>query len=107
MRLPPFSRENMKLQGGHFDHADRMFHDLAETWRSASTGYTADVKELTPEFYYLPTFLENRFDLDLGLKQNGEDVRAPSPTAPACSHSITLVAGHCRGSALRWGSQLI
>lgn len=77
MRLPPFSRENMKLQGGHFDHADRMFCSLADTWQSAAHGHMADVKELTPEFFYLPTFLENRFALDLGVKQNGQRVRAP------------------------------
>lgn len=102
MRLPPFSRENMKLQGGHFDHADRMFHDLAETWRSASTGYTADVKELTPEFYYLPTFLENRFDLDLGLKQNGEDVRAlpPLPHLNAPRSSMLSFAPSLHGVAV-------
>ncbi|CAI5942605.1 unnamed protein product, partial [Closterium sp. NIES-65] len=74
MRLPPFSRQNMQLQGGHFDHADRMFYSIQETWKSASTGHTADVKELTPEFYYVPTFLENRFNLDLGVKQSGEGV---------------------------------
>ena len=74
MRLPPFSRENMKLQGGHFDHADRMFCSVADTWQSAAHGHMADVKELTPEFFYLPTFLTNRFALNLGVKQNGQRV---------------------------------
>jgi len=78
IRLPPFSWENKKLQGGGFDHADRLFSSLHDTWLSASQGNTADVKELIPEFFYLPEFLENRFDFDLGLKQSGEKVRLSS-----------------------------
>lgn len=74
VRLPPFSRENQRLQGGHFDHADRLFQTIADTWSSASGGSTADVKELIPEFFYLPEFLDNRFSLDLGTRQSGEKV---------------------------------
>ncbi|XP_024543043.1 protein SPIRRIG [Selaginella moellendorffii] len=74
IRLPPFSQENLKLQGGQFDHADRLFTNIRDTWLSASQGNTADVKELVPEFFYLPEFLENKFDLDLGTKQSGEKV---------------------------------
>ncbi|KAG2331301.1 hypothetical protein Bca52824_002481 [Brassica carinata] len=75
IRLPPFSAENQKLQGGHFDHADRLFNSIRETWLSASgKGNTSDVKELIPEFFYMPEFLENRFNLDFGEKQSGEKV---------------------------------
>ncbi|XP_073395858.1 protein SPIRRIG [Physcomitrium patens] len=74
IRLPPFSWENMKLQGGEFDHADRLFSSLLDTWLSASQGNTADVKELIPEFFYLPEFLENQFNFDLGMTQSGEKV---------------------------------
>lgn len=75
LRLPPFSAENQKLQGGQFDHADRLFNSVGDTWLSAAgKGNTSDVKELIPEFYYLPEFLENRFNLDLGEKQSGEKV---------------------------------
>ncbi|KAH7416368.1 hypothetical protein KP509_14G088100 [Ceratopteris richardii] len=74
IRLPPFSRENQKLQGGQFDHADRLFNSIRDTWISASQGNTADVKELIPEFFYLPEMLENSFNLDLGFKQSGEKV---------------------------------
>ena len=53
------------LQGGHFDLADRMFHSIKDSWVSASQKNMADVKELIPEFFYLPEFLlnTNRFDL--------------------------------------------
>ncbi|XP_062214623.1 protein SPIRRIG-like isoform X2 [Phragmites australis] len=75
LRLPPFSTENQKLQGGQFDHADRLFNSVRDTWVSAAgKSNTSDVKELIPEFYYLPEFLENRFNLDLGEKQSGEKV---------------------------------
>ncbi|KAK7270292.1 hypothetical protein RIF29_23324 [Crotalaria pallida] len=75
LRLPPFSLENQKLQGGQFDHADRLFNSIRDTWFSAAgKGNTSDVKELIPEFYYMPEFLENRFNLDLGEKQSGEKV---------------------------------
>ncbi|KAL4341446.1 hypothetical protein GQ457_08G021180 [Hibiscus cannabinus] len=75
LRLPPFSAENQKLQGGQFDHADRLFSSIRGTWSSAAgKGNTSDVKELIPEFFYMPEFLENNFSLDLGQKQSGEKV---------------------------------
>ncbi|KAH1067050.1 hypothetical protein J1N35_032037 [Gossypium stocksii] len=75
IHLPPFSAENQKLQGGQFDHADRLFSSIRDTWLSAAgKGNTSDVKELIPEFFYMPEFLENRFSLDLGEKQSGEKV---------------------------------
>ncbi|XP_027189697.1 protein SPIRRIG isoform X2 [Cicer arietinum] len=75
LRLPPFSTENQKLQGGQFDHADRLFNSVRDTWSSAAgKGNTSDVKELIPEFFYMPEFLENHFNLDLGEKQSGEKV---------------------------------
>ncbi|KAK8532504.1 hypothetical protein V6N12_053944 [Hibiscus sabdariffa] len=75
LRLPPFSAENQKLQGGQFDHADRLFSSIRDTWSSAAgKANTSDVKELIPEFFYMPEFLENSFSLDLGVKQSGEKV---------------------------------
>lgn len=53
-------------QGGHFDLADRMFHSVREAWFSASKHNMADVKELIPEFFYLPEFLLNSNNFDLG-----------------------------------------
>lgn len=54
------------FQGGHFDLADRMFHSIREAWLSASRHNMADVKELIPEFFYLPEFLCNSNNFDLG-----------------------------------------
>ena len=43
-------------QGGKLDHADRLFHSMPETWNNCLTN-PSDLKELTPEFFYLPDFL--------------------------------------------------
>ena len=56
----------MNFQGGHFDLADRMFHSVGDAWLSASKNNMADVKELIPEFFYLPEFLLNSNNFDLG-----------------------------------------
>ncbi|CAL9708759.1 unnamed protein product [Knipowitschia caucasica] len=71
VRMEPFTQIFLRLQGGHFDLADRMFHSIREAWTSASKHNMADVKELIPEFFYLPEFLLNSNNFDLGNKQNG------------------------------------
>jgi len=81
IRLEPFTKFNLQLQGGKFDHADRNFYDLGHSWTSASSqGGLSDVKELIPEFFYLPNFLRNQSRLDLGEHQRGGyvgDVKLP------------------------------
>ncbi|XP_041955880.1 WD repeat and FYVE domain-containing protein 3 isoform X5 [Alosa sapidissima] len=71
VRMEPFTQIFLRLQGGHFDLADRMFHSVREAWLSASKHNMADVKELIPEFFYLPEFMLNSNNFDLGSKQNG------------------------------------
>ncbi|TKS87952.1 Protein FAN [Collichthys lucidus] len=62
------------LQNGRYDHADRMFNSIGETWKNCLEGAT-DFKELIPEFYGTDaSFLENKLSLDLGRKQNGSFV---------------------------------
>lgn len=63
-------------QGGHFDLADRMFHSVREAWLSASKHNMADVKELIPEFFYLPEFLLNSNNFDLGWYQEAWTITA-------------------------------
>lgn len=43
----------------NFDLPDRTFHSLHTTWRLASCDSTTDVKEMLPEFFFLPEFLVN------------------------------------------------
>jgi hypothetical protein len=72
IRLEPFTEQYLSLQGGNFDHADRLFHSIESAYTSASELNTTDVKELIPEFFYLPEFLENKNGFNFGTKQNGE-----------------------------------
>jgi hypothetical protein len=44
-----------------------MFHSIKDSWLSASRNNMADVKELVPEFFYLPDFLLNTNKFDLGI----------------------------------------
>ena len=41
-----------------FDVADRQFYSIPSTWKGLMKNPN-DVKELIPEFFYLPDFLEN------------------------------------------------
>lgn len=45
VRVEPFTTLSIQLQGGKFDHADRMFFDVAATW-SGVLEDMSDVKEL-------------------------------------------------------------
>lgn len=81
IRLKPYVQSYLLLQGGKFDHADRLFNSIGKAWSSASKENTTDVRELTPEFFYLPEFLENRNDFEFGKLQSGEssnDVELPN-----------------------------
>ena len=74
VRLKPFTDSFLLLQGGQFGHADRLFNSIERTWSSAAIENTTDVRELIPEFYFLPEFLLNINDYNLGVDQNGNHV---------------------------------
>ncbi|KAI9493852.1 hypothetical protein BDB00DRAFT_938645 [Zychaea mexicana] len=75
IRLEPFTQHYLNLQGGTFDHADRLFDSVGKAWESASEKNMGDVRELIPEFFYLPEFLENVNKFDFGAKQGtGETI---------------------------------
>ncbi|XP_035753252.1 WD repeat- and FYVE domain-containing protein 4 [Egretta garzetta] len=80
VRMEPFTQTFCSLQGGSFDVADRMFHSVKSTWESASRDNMSDVRELIPEFFYLPEFLTNANHFELGCMQDGTvlgDVQLP------------------------------
>lgn len=74
IRLRPYVHSYLLLQGGKFDHADRLFNSLERAWQSASRDNTTDVRELTPEFFYLPEFLRNSNNFEFGILQNGDSI---------------------------------
>ncbi|XP_071092050.1 protein FAN-like [Haliotis cracherodii] len=62
------------LQNGKFDHADRMFNLLQDTWNNCLQG-AADFKELIPEFYNGSTdFFVHKGIINFGIKQDGRPV---------------------------------
>lgn len=71
VRMEPFTSHFLRLQGGHFDLADRMFHSVGDAYMSAAKNNMADIKELIPEFFFLSDFLLNANRFDLGIKQSG------------------------------------
>jgi hypothetical protein len=89
IRMQPFVQSYLLLQGGKFDHADRLFDSIERAWLSASRENMTDVRELTPEFYYLPEFLTNINGYDFGAKQGSDelvgDVKLP-PWAKSDPH---------------------
>uniref|UniRef100_A0A3Q2NX03 WDFY family member 4 n=1 Tax=Fundulus heteroclitus TaxID=8078 RepID=A0A3Q2NX03_FUNHE len=79
VRMEPFSHTFQALQGG-FDIPERMFHSIGKEWESASRDNMGDVRELIPEFFYLPDFLLNSNHIQLGCLEDGTalgDVELP------------------------------
>ncbi|GAV53234.1 hypothetical protein ZYGR_0AI05180 [Zygosaccharomyces rouxii] len=74
IRLKPFVNSFLLLQDGNFGHADRLFNSIGRAWASAAIENTTDVRELTPEFFFLPELFLNVNNYDFGKSQNGNDV---------------------------------
>ncbi|MGH0120505.1 UNVERIFIED_CONTAM: hypothetical protein FKN15_066829 [Acipenser sinensis] len=72
IRTEPFTTLHIQLQSGRFDCADRQFHSVHAAWQ-ARVENPVDVKELIPEFFYFPEFLENMNGFDLGSLQMSLD----------------------------------
>jgi hypothetical protein len=73
LRMEPHTSYALQLQGGKYDHADRLFHSIPEAWQNCNNS-ESDLKELTPEWFYLPDFLVNRNKLELGSRQDGQQL---------------------------------
>uniref|UniRef100_A0A6N2L8F9 BEACH-type PH domain-containing protein n=1 Tax=Salix viminalis TaxID=40686 RepID=A0A6N2L8F9_SALVM len=92
VRVEPFTTLSIQLQGGKFDHADRMFSDIAATWNGV-TEDMSDVKELVPELFYLPEILTNENSIDFGTTQLGgklDSVKLP----PWAENTIDFIHKH-------------
>ena len=75
IRLQPFVQSYLLLQGGKFDHPDRLFYSIEKAWASASQENMTDVRELIPEFFYLPEMFMNGNEYNFGERQgNGGSV---------------------------------
>ena len=72
LRLPPFTQMFLDYQDNQFDLPDRTFHSMETAYRLASHDSATDVKELIPEFFFLPEFLVNNENFNFGERQNGK-----------------------------------
>ena len=61
----PYAEGGKFLQGGNFDVADRLFFSFPESYIHA-TEELSDVRELIPEFFYLPEHFVNFNKFDFG-----------------------------------------
>lgn len=81
----------LNLQSSKFDSPDRMFHSMADAWRSCQRD-SHDVKELIPELFFLPELFRNDNEYELGIRDNGDvmgDVKMP-PWANSPEHFISV-----------------
>ena len=73
LRLEPYTTLHIEIQDGHFDVPSRLFATMASAWGSAA-GLMNNFKELVPEFFFLPDFLQNKDEFKLGTLPSGETV---------------------------------
>ena len=97
LRLEPFTTLAVRLQGGFFDHADRLFYSLGSTYHNATTS-SADVKELLPDLFYNAELFHNANRLDLGTRQErGVLVRRVHGRADSHAHARRAHSHACMG----------
>ena len=112
VRLEPFTSLHVKMQDGHFDYPDRLFTSgklmlnmlgliiywykccfkVEQTW-DMCTSNLSEVKELIPEFYCQPAFLQNINRFKFGTTQDRRevnDVLLP-PWANGCAEEFVQV----------------
>ncbi|XP_043237730.1 neurobeachin-like isoform X3 [Amphibalanus amphitrite] len=84
LRLEPFTTMFLALQEGKFDHPNRLFSSVLLSWKNCQRD-TSDVKELIPEFFYLPEMFINRSQYKLGQMEDG--VTVDNVALPPWAHS--------------------
>ena len=73
IRLFPDTFIAIELQGDGFDHPNRLFYSIEETFYNISF-QRSDVRELIPEFYYFPEIFLNLNKVNFGIRANGEAI---------------------------------
>ena len=73
MRLFPFTHISIELQGCKLDDPNRLFLSVSKSFNNSISQKT-DVRELIPEFFYLPEMFLNINDINLGKQEDNSIV---------------------------------
>lgn len=108
LRIEPFTSYSLKLQGGRFDYPVRMFWSIEGTWNNCLENPN-DVKELIPEFYYLPDLFRNPNNLNFGRLKDGVSINdvvlppwAESPEAFVQLNRMALESEYVSANIHHW-----
>jgi len=90
VRIEPFTTLHVDIQGGRFDHPGRLFNSINNAFLLCTTTQN-DFRELIPEFFFMPEFLVNSNDFNLGIFNGNkiDDVVLP-PWAQSNHHFIYI-----------------
>ena len=69
VRIFPFTHISIELQGDKLDDSNRLFFSIKNTFITCTT-LKSDVRELVPEFFYLPEMFININNLYLGKRED-------------------------------------
>ena len=84
IRIFPFTHVSIELQGDKIDDPNRLFFSVKNTFGTC-TSLRTDIRELIPEFFYLPEMLVNINDINLGKRDGNiivDDVLTPCDNNP-------------------------
>ena len=88
MRLFPFTHISIELQGSKLDDPNRLFLSVNESFNNSISQKT-DVRELIPEFFYLPEMFLNINDINLGKKEDNSIVY--NVTTPCKNNAFSFI----------------
>ena len=71
IRLFPYSFISIEMQGDGFDSPNRLFFSIEDTFYNILS-QKSDLRELIPEFFYLPEMLMNLNSINFGEKEDKE-----------------------------------
>ena len=85
-RIFPFSNISIELQGDKFDDPNRLLISVNKSFEGASS-HEGDVRELLPEFFYLPEIFVNQNNLDLKIKSKLNIDKSNDVVLPNWAHN--------------------
>ena len=106
VRLFPYSYAAIELQGNYFDDPNRLFYSIEKTLFNISS-QVSDVRELIPEFFYLPEMFLNINNINFLSLKNGakvDDVLIPENIIQEelyANHSISNIQNEKKKNIFR------